>query len=853
MCNVDTEPCLHRRSTSVYKDGDVVIGRLFSLFLYFYYTDVFQLEPVKDFFMIHHMPNSYQNVLAFIFAIQKTNKNPRLLPNISLGYEFHNFIFSHWRMLESSLIFLTGQNEIPNYSCRRDSKPVAVLTGTSWATSAQIETLLELYKFPQITFGSFDLMLGDSGQFPSVYQVAPKDTSLALAVVSLMVHFSWILVELVIMEGQKGLQFLSDVRGEMDRNKVCVAFEKMVLTPLVSYVAFAKEHIILTKKTSQVNVVIIYYDTDILNDVNYSIGQYLLTGNVWVTNSQWHADITGKNFILNSFHGILILSNHHENFSGFKTFVEEANPSKYPEDFYLTVFWFNNFHCSFSDSDCSLKECTPSASVAWLPVNCFDTAMTDRSHNVHNVVYAVSHALHEMLLQQAQWPPLGKKEVMVFAPWQSEIPNYSCRKESKSIAVLTGTLWATSAQIGTLLELYKFPQVSPKDISLALGMVSLMVHFSWTWVGLVITEGQKGLQFLSDVTGEMDRNRVCVAFVKMVPTPLVSYIASANEHVIMTKETSQVNVVIIYYDTDILNDVNYSIGQYLLTGNVWVTNSQWHADITGKNFILNSFHGILILSNHHENFSGFKTFVEEANPSKYPEDFYLTVFWFNNFHCSFSDSDCSLKECTPSASVAWLPVNCFDTAMTDRSHNVHNVVYAVSHALHEMLLQQAQWPPLGKKEVMVFAPWQTPHAVCHESCHPGFRKSPQEGKATCCFDCNPCPKNEITNDNGVFPVTWILFSYSQIVSSLKKMYSSANKLKIFSTCESHLCMVSLYYGTSFVEYLSFAFTHTRASICDVHCGDPDAGTLHLEPVEQGCEGGAGKTPQQSSHLSLMDQ
>ncbi|KFO19597.1 olfactory receptor 7D4 [Fukomys damarensis] len=61
---------------------------------------------------------------------------------------------------------------------------------------------------------------------------------------------------------------------------------------------------------------------------------------------------------------------------------------------------------------------------------------------------------------------------------------------------------------------------------------------------------------------------------------------------------------------------------------------------------------------------------------------------------------------------------------------------------------------------------------------------------------------------GVFPVTGILLSYSQIVSSLMKMPSSTSKSKAFSTCGSHLCMVSLYYGTSFVEYLSFTFTHS---------------------------------------------
>ncbi|XP_042549934.1 vomeronasal type-2 receptor 116-like [Dipodomys spectabilis] len=40
----------------------------------------------------------------------------------------------------------------------------------------------------------------------------------------------------------------------------------------------------------------------------------------------------------------------------------------------------------------------------------------------------------------------------------------------------------------------------------------------------------------------------------------------------------------------------------------------------------------------------------------------------------------------------------------------------------------------------------TPHSACSESYDPGFRKSPQEGKAACCFDCIPCPENEIANE-----------------------------------------------------------------------------------------------------------
>ncbi|XP_028619654.1 olfactory receptor 7D4-like [Grammomys surdaster] len=58
----------------------------------------------------------------------------------------------------------------------------------------------------------------------------------------------------------------------------------------------------------------------------------------------------------------------------------------------------------------------------------------------------------------------------------------------------------------------------------------------------------------------------------------------------------------------------------------------------------------------------------------------------------------------------------------------------------------------------------------------------------------------------VFPVTGILFSYSQIVSSLLKMSSVVSKYRAFSTCGSHLCVVCLFYGTALGVYLSSAGT-----------------------------------------------
>ncbi|NP_001375607.1 olfactory receptor family 7 subfamily G member 8 [Canis lupus familiaris] len=59
---------------------------------------------------------------------------------------------------------------------------------------------------------------------------------------------------------------------------------------------------------------------------------------------------------------------------------------------------------------------------------------------------------------------------------------------------------------------------------------------------------------------------------------------------------------------------------------------------------------------------------------------------------------------------------------------------------------------------------------------------------------------------GGIPVCGIIFSYTQIVSSVLRIPSTGGKYKAFSTCGSHLSVVSLFYGTGLGVYISSALT-----------------------------------------------
>ncbi|XP_076975695.1 olfactory receptor 7A10-like [Tamandua tetradactyla] len=65
---------------------------------------------------------------------------------------------------------------------------------------------------------------------------------------------------------------------------------------------------------------------------------------------------------------------------------------------------------------------------------------------------------------------------------------------------------------------------------------------------------------------------------------------------------------------------------------------------------------------------------------------------------------------------------------------------------------------------------------------------------------------------GFIPLTEILFSHCKIVSSILRISSVGGRYKAFSTCGSHLSVVSLFYGTGLGVYLSSAATqNARAS------------------------------------------
>ncbi|NP_001356161.1 vomeronasal receptor Vmn2r105 [Mus musculus] len=409
--------CYYIIAEDFHHKGDVVIGAFFPIHTYhtmnkvphpylpYYYMDNYLQYNFK----------SYQYILALLFAIEEINGNPNLLPNISLGFDFYNVRFTEKDTLMNVCMWLTAHREkfiLPNYNCEKKYF-TAALTGTSWTISAQIGTLFQLFKFPQLSFGPYDPILSDRNQYSFLYQIAPKSSSLSLGIVSLMVHFRWSWVGLILPDDHKGNKILSDFKNEMERKGICIAFVKMIPATWSSHLNQ------FWKNIDETNVIIIYGDIDSLEGLMRNIRQRLLTGKVWVMNIEPHFTDYADYFFLDSFHGSLIFTYHYSERFEFTNFIQTVNPYKYPEDIYLPKLWHLFFKCSFSDNGCQLlNNCQFNASLDALPRHIFDESMSDESTSIYNAVYAVAHSLHELTLQQVQMEPYENGEETLFFPWQ---------------------------------------------------------------------------------------------------------------------------------------------------------------------------------------------------------------------------------------------------------------------------------------------------------------------------------------------------------------------------------------------------------------------------------------------------
>ena len=144
------------------------------------------------------------------------------------------------------------------------------------------------------------------------------------------------------------------------------------------------------------------------------------------------------------------------------------------------------------------------------------------------------------------------------------------------------------------------------------------------WIGLVISDDDQGIQFLSDLREEMQRHGICLAFVNMIPENMQIYMTRAT---IYDKQimTSSAKVVIIYGDMNSTLEISFRRWEDLGARRIWITTSQWDVITNKKDFTLNLFHGTITFAHHRVEIPKLRNFMQTMNTVKYLKDISHTI------------------------------------------------------------------------------------------------------------------------------------------------------------------------------------------------------------------------------------
>ncbi|XP_036058402.1 vomeronasal type-2 receptor 116-like isoform X2 [Onychomys torridus] len=394
FCSLTDPKCFLRIKDKENQDGDKELDCFFSIYTKSGHmkNDHFSGNLDKQL-----TTKNVHMILSLYFAIEEINGNPHILPNISLLVKIECKLLS-----DRGKISLSSKrgDYFPNYHCRNQRRYLVILTGPMWLPSAMLGPLLYVSRIPELYYGPFHPLLSNHEHFPYLYQMGIKDTSVAVAMVSLVIYFSWKWVGLIISDDDLGLQFASELREEMQRSGICLAFVTIITYDIKLF--FRSIYVYYNQiMMSTAKVVVIYGDKDSHLQVNLRLWQFVNIQRIWVTTSQWDMITSNGEFLFNSLHGTLSFSHHYSEIAGLKKFIQTVNPSNYTNTISLAKLWWLYFNCSLSSSNCKkLKNCSEKMLPEWLSMYQFEMSMSDTSYNLYNAVYAVAHSLHKLLLQQ---------------------------------------------------------------------------------------------------------------------------------------------------------------------------------------------------------------------------------------------------------------------------------------------------------------------------------------------------------------------------------------------------------------------------------------------------------------------
>ncbi|KAJ6651890.1 hypothetical protein lerEdw1_015955 [Lerista edwardsae] len=189
----------------------------------------------------------------------------------------------------------------------------------------------------------------------------------------------------------------------------------------------------------------------------------------------------------------------------------------------------------------------------------------------------------------------------------------------------------------------------PSEAHQYTGIVHLLQHFQWKWIGIIALADDKGEKFAQILEYLLFLGGICTAFSERLRSPSsfldLSQLVRDFMDTITSLSKTTVNVFVVNAEIFTTLSLNWLLFLTEMFGmgpvyKVWVMSALWDFSVEGyhRDLDVQIFQGAFSFAIHSNKVPGFQQFLRILHPHS-DGDGFIRVFWEQAFNCLLSDPD----------------------------------------------------------------------------------------------------------------------------------------------------------------------------------------------------------------------
>ncbi|XP_070414923.1 extracellular calcium-sensing receptor-like [Equus przewalskii] len=274
-----------------------------------------------------------------------------------------------------------------------------------------------------------------------------------------------------------------------------------------------------------------------------------------------------------------------------------------------------------------------------------------------------------------------------------------------------------SSSLASLSDKTQFPsflRTLASDLTSSRLVAQLVVHFGWSWVGILAQDDDYGQQSSSLVIQELGQAGICIEFHLHVPSQ-----PSLEKTEALVREMGRCTAtgIIVFVSNLSFQIILQGLLGQGISGRVWVSRETLHAalalSIPGVSQVLQ---GSFSLLQRTSQVLGFPEFFARLHPARTPEDMFIERFWEVTFRCTWprgsrgpvgnSSVAGGIRFCSGNESLIGWEYPFQDVVKLDVGYPA---VYSIAHALQD--LGTCEQGDGTCADPWHFQPWQLLHPL----------------------------------------------------------------------------------------------------------------------------------------------